>query len=55
VERYPQAAYAGMMKSLQQEWQFLQGGLSFEFTEIEQTLKLQFLPALFRNEVINDA
>jgi predicted translin family RNA/ssDNA-binding protein len=24
AERYPQAAYAGMMKSLQQEWQFLQ-------------------------------
>ncbi len=24
AERYPQAAYAGLQKSLQQEWQFLQ-------------------------------
>ncbi len=24
VGRYPQAAYAGLQKSLQQEWQFLQ-------------------------------
>jgi hypothetical protein len=39
--RYPQAAYAGLTWSLQQEWQFLQcvtNGLSLEFTEIEQAL-----------------
>jgi hypothetical protein len=53
AERYPQAAYAGLTRSLQQEWQFLQrvtDGLSLEFTEIEQALRSKFLPALFGNE-----
>jgi hypothetical protein len=50
AERYPQTAYAGMQKSLQQEWQFLQrvtDGLGEEFDDIEQAMNDKFLPALF--------
>jgi hypothetical protein len=50
VACYPEATYAGLQKSLQQEWQFLQwatGGLGAEFKEIEVTLSTKFLPALF--------
>jgi hypothetical protein len=56
AERYPQAAYAGLQKSLQQEWQFLQRvteGLSKEFQDIEQALQWEFLPALFGDEIAN--
>jgi hypothetical protein len=48
--RYPQSAYAGLQKSLQQEWQFLQRvteGLDSEFEGIEEALTTKFLPALF--------
>jgi hypothetical protein len=41
VGRCPQAAYAGLQKSLQQEWQFLQrvtNGLSDEFEVVEEAL-----------------
>jgi hypothetical protein len=50
--RYPQAAYAGLQKSLQQEWQFLQrvtNGLSDEFEAVEEALATKFLPSLFGN------
>jgi hypothetical protein len=50
ADRYPQAAYAGLQKSLQAEWQFLQqltDGLGNEFLEIEKRLSQEFLPALF--------
>jgi len=50
VGRYPQAAYAGLQKSLQQEWQFLQrvtSGLSDEFEVVEEALAENFLPTLF--------
>jgi hypothetical protein len=50
--RYPQAAYVGLQKSLQQEWQFLQrvtSGLSDEFEAIEKVLAENFLPLLFGN------
>ncbi len=49
AERYPQAAYAGLQKSLQQGWQFLQRvteGLGDEFRDIEKALQKEFLPAL---------
>jgi hypothetical protein len=48
--RFPQSAYAGLQKSLQQEWQFLQrvtDGLGEEFRGIEEALSTKFLPALF--------
>ncbi len=50
AERYPQAAYAGLQKSLQQEWQFLQHvteGLGNQFQDIKQALQREVLPALF--------
>ncbi len=52
VGRHPQAAYAGLQKSLQQEWQFLQrvtSGLSDEFAVVEKALAEKFLPSLFGN------
>ena len=53
AENHPQAAYAGLQKSLQQEWQFLQRvteGIDVEFSGIESALRTQFLPALFGKE-----
>jgi hypothetical protein len=50
AERFPQSAYAGLQKSLQQEWQFLQrvtAGLGKEFRGVEDALTTKFLPALF--------
>jgi hypothetical protein len=50
AERFPQSAYAGLQKSLQQEWQFLQrvtAGLGEEFRGVEDALTTKFLPALF--------
>jgi hypothetical protein len=52
VGRHPQAAHAGLQKSLQQEWQFLQrvtNRLSNEFEVVEEALATKFLPSLFRN------
>ena len=46
VGRYPQFAYAGLHKSLPQEWQFLQWvttGLSHEFKVVEEALAENFL------------
>ena len=49
--QYPQASvYAGLQKSLQQEWQFLQrvtSGLSDELEAVEEALAENFLPSLF--------
>jgi hypothetical protein len=55
--RHPQTAYAGLQKSLQQEWQFLQrvtSGLSDEFEVVEKALAENFLPSLFGNGTICD-
>jgi hypothetical protein len=47
---FPQAAFAGLRISLQQDWQFVQrvikeiGG---QFTEIEKAISQTSLPALF--------
>ena len=57
VGRYPQAAYAGLQKSLlqQQEWQFLHqwvtSGLSNEFEVVEEALAENFLPSLFGTRI----
>ncbi len=50
AERCPQAACAGLQKSLMQEWQFLQrvtDGLVEEFDDIERSVNEKFLPAPF--------
>jgi hypothetical protein len=55
--RFPRAAYTGLQKSLQQEWQFLQSvthGLGLEFSAIALAMYYDFLPALFRLESVLD-
>ncbi len=57
AEPYLQAAYAGLKNSLQQEWQFLQGmtnRLGLEFKGIALALEMDFLHALFGDNLIND-
>ena len=49
--RRPQTAYAGLQKSLQQEWQFLQRvtpGQGTAFPKVEDALRDDFIPALFK-------
>jgi hypothetical protein len=56
TQALPQAAYSGLQKSLQQEWQFVQRvtrGIGPEFASIEQTLAKTFLPTLFGDEYDN--
>ena len=56
-KRYPQLAYAGLQKSLQQEWQFLQRvtvEISTEFESVESSLKDDFLPALLEQSKIGN-
>ena len=53
TQAFPQAAYSGLQKSLQQEWQFVQRvtkGIGSEFAVVEQTLANTFLPTLFGDE-----
>ena len=48
--KHPQSAYAGLQKSLQQEWEFVQRvtpGIGNAFGPIEKALQETFLPALF--------
>jgi hypothetical protein len=50
---FPQTAYAGLQKSLQQEWQFVQRvtqGIGPEFRDIELVLAKTFLPTLFGDD-----
>ncbi len=47
---YPQAAYTGLQKSLQQEWQFVQRVVSAigpQFSTVADEISSKFLPALF--------
>jgi hypothetical protein len=47
---FPQTAYTGLQKSLQQEWQFVQRvtkGIGPEFRDVELILAKTFLPNLF--------
>ncbi len=51
--KYPQSAYSGLQKSLQQEWQFVQRvvkDVGEEFEGIEKALARTFLPALFNDD-----
>ena len=48
--KHPQSAYAGLQKSLQQEWAFVQRvtpGISNAFRPVEEEIEKAFLPALF--------
>jgi hypothetical protein len=50
AKSFPQAAFSGLQKSLQQEWQFVQRvreDVGLEFANIEEAISLSFLPALF--------
>jgi hypothetical protein len=54
---YPQAAYAGLQKSLQQEWQFAQRvtkNIGPEFESVELALSKAFLPTLFGDDYGDD-
>ena len=49
ARRFPQTAYAGLAKSLQQEWQYLQRvteGVADRFAPVEAAISSSFLPAL---------
>ena len=48
--KHPQSAYAGLQKSLQQEWAFVQRvtpGVREAFVPVEEALREIFVPALF--------
>ena len=50
ARNHPQSAYAGLEKSLQQEWEFVQRvtpGVGDSFGPVEKALKETFVPALF--------
>jgi hypothetical protein len=50
---FPQTAYSGLQKSLQQEWQFVQRvtkGIGHEFQDVELALAKTFLPTLFGDD-----
>jgi hypothetical protein len=51
---HPQSAYAGLQKSLQMEWQFVQQvveGIGDDFSEIEKSIDDLFLLALFSDKL----
>ena len=50
ARKHPQSAYAGLQKSLQKEWAFVQRvtpGVGESFGPVEEALKETFLPELF--------
>ena len=50
ARKHLQYAYAGLQKSLQQEWAFVQRvtpGIGAEFGPVEEEIAKEFLPALF--------
>ena len=51
ARKNPQSAYAGLQKSLQQEWAFVQRvtlGFGDAFGPVEEEIKTAFLPELFK-------
>ena len=57
ARRFPQAAYAGLVKSLQSEWQFLQRVLpdnGTAFQRIEKAIREAFLPILMQSDNVVD-
>ena len=54
---YPQSAYAGMQKSLQNEWQFVQrvrSKIAEKFEPVKDALNTHFIPALFSKPIDDD-
>ena len=54
ARRYPQTAYAGLSKSLQSEWQYLQRvtpGIAQAFAPLEEAIAKVFLPALLDSSI----
>jgi len=54
AKAYPQTTYAGLQKSLQQEWQFVQRvveNIGDNFTNVAEAISQLFLPALFNDEL----
>ena len=50
AQRYPQAAYAGLVNCLQAEWQYLcrvEPGVGTHLAPVEDALRNKFIPALF--------
>ena len=50
ARKHPQSAYAGLQKSLQQEWEFVQRvtlGIGNAFGPVEEEIKKAFIPELF--------
>ena len=57
AQKYPQSAYAGLQKSLQHEWAFLQRVLpdiGNHFETIEEAIADVFLPALFGEQSFDE-
>ena len=58
AKKYPQTAYAGLVQSLQGEWQYLQRvipGLEDAFAPLEEVISTVFLPALLEEPAENIA
>jgi hypothetical protein len=56
AKNFPQSAYSGLQKLLQQEWQFVQRvrkDTGMDFTEVERTISQSFLPTFF-GDTYND-
>jgi hypothetical protein len=56
AKRYPQTAYAGLVKSLQTEWTYLQRvvpGIEGVLAPLEEAIQKFFLPALFEESEAN--
>jgi hypothetical protein len=52
AKNFPQSAYSGLQKVLQQEWQFVQRvkkDIGMEFTNVERAISQSFLPDIFDN------
>jgi hypothetical protein len=50
ARRFPQTAFAGLARSFQSEWTYLQRvtkGVGEEFAEVERAIEQEFLPTLF--------
>ena len=57
AQNFPQTAFAGMTKSLQNEWRYLQTVVPASgqyFLALEASLKDKFLPALLNHKVTHD-
>jgi hypothetical protein len=55
--KFPQSAYSGLQRSLQQEWQFVQRvikDIGGKFPDVEKELFQNFLPALFDDVIDGD-